>query len=302
MQMIGFIAVFVAFVQYRHNLVWVPATVIFILHSSLPLISTTNATLDVVRVWIYGGWNFRGLLGMYNMLAHYARWHGEGGRSLVAEEIRNAAPIPIWMRLCFPPSTLVGAPRWTLVVGCFLWLLVLLTFVVDELLGQWCGIKSLVFMKHDDDLSNVYHTLSFLAGICSAWAQQEFMHLMRKREILLWLLGARMAVAGSVGLLMAGIVAVRFRFVKFLNFKLFLIFLINLACESARRISGTSRKLRLSCTSTASYGAISWRLPSTSFPRVLMPGVTRFDDAMKLAAKCPRTGIELFEIPIWSLF
>eukprot|EP00812_Abedinium_dasypus_P013476 NODE_697_length_1401_cov_299.120357.p1 GENE.NODE_697_length_1401_cov_299.120357~~NODE_697_length_1401_cov_299.120357.p1 ORF type:complete len:319 (-),score=88.80 NODE_697_length_1401_cov_299.120357:428-1363(-) len=170
----------------------------------MPMISTLMATRELVRGLLMMSATYSGVLGLYNMIAHYARWCADGGLSLVHID---AAPVEWRWSFMFPPAVRVGAPRWTVVLGAIVWVMIIVLFVVDEVLGRLLGFTSLRF-THLDDLSNWFSTLSFAASIISTFALQELLNRLQRREVLLWLLGAKIAVAGGISLLLCGIVAV----------------------------------------------------------------------------------------------
>jgi len=147
---------------------------------------------------------YSGVLGLYNMVANYARWKSDGGFTLVHID---AAPVEWRWSFMFPPAARVGAPRWTIITGAVLWVIIIILFVVDEVIGRLLGFTSLRFTQLDD-LSNWFSTLSFAAGIVSTFALQALLNSLQRRETLLWLLGARVAVVSGIGLLLCGVVAV----------------------------------------------------------------------------------------------
>eukprot|EP00746_Dinoflagellata_sp_MGD_P078871 gnl/MRDRNA2_/MRDRNA2_315110_c0_seq1.p1 gnl/MRDRNA2_/MRDRNA2_315110_c0~~gnl/MRDRNA2_/MRDRNA2_315110_c0_seq1.p1 ORF type:complete len:299 (-),score=49.10 gnl/MRDRNA2_/MRDRNA2_315110_c0_seq1:43-852(-) len=108
----------------------------------------------------------------------------------------------------FPPAVKAGAPEWVIFFGQTLWVIIIAYFIIDEVIGRFLGFTLREpGSQFDDGLGNLYSMLSFAIGIANTFAVQALLNALRRRETILFLLGAQVTCLGGIGLLLCGIVA-----------------------------------------------------------------------------------------------
>merc|ERR1719424_797298 len=137
------------------------------------------------------------LLGLFNLGGGYLRWSRDLQDDAALE--KAAEPQEAWAR------ELVMKMR------RFLWIILVLDFVFEELVGQVCHLHNFVLLgpPRGDQTSLVeYRTFAFAAGLVAAWAQERMLELLQQRSVLLHLLGSRKAMYAGLSLLLMGAFAV----------------------------------------------------------------------------------------------
>ncbi|CAE8694299.1 unnamed protein product [Polarella glacialis] len=182
--------------QNMENFVSVPATLVFVIYAIIPGTSIYLATRSVLQ-----GANeapFFALLGVYNGASGYLRW---------ASDLSDDAALE------HQPAPRVASCREQVTrLRRALWVLLVVDFVVEELLGRVCRLHSARLLGAPADDSNAtlveYRTVSFAMGLLAAWAQARVLDLLQRRTTLLRLLGARKAFLGGITMLLMGAFAV----------------------------------------------------------------------------------------------
>ena len=91
-----------------------------------------------------------------------------------------------------------------------LWIILIVDFVLEELLGQVAGLHPVNFLGPPDHkrLEGAtlveYRAVSFAVVLIGAWCQSNVLELVRRRSVLLRLLGARQAMLVGLNLLLMG--------------------------------------------------------------------------------------------------
>lgn len=170
-----------------------PATLVFALYAMLPGISVFLATRGICKGAAEAP--FFVLLGVFNFSSGYLRF---------AEDLRSDA----WLEQKPPPAVAGGKER-VQAARELLWLLLLVDFAVEELLGRVCRLHSWRLLGPPASASDVslleYRTLSFAMGLVAAWAQVRVLELLQRRTVLMRLLGARQAILAGASLLFMGV-------------------------------------------------------------------------------------------------
>jgi len=182
--------------QNLAHFVTIPATLVFLLHASIPGASTCLAVRGILQGAAEAP--FFALLGFYNLASGYLRW---------ADDLSDDAAL----EKREPPSIVHGRKRMKR-ARQVLWVLLLVDFVVEELLGRVCqfhGVRLLGGTSADSAVTLAeYRTLSFAVGLFAAWAQAKLLELFQRRAVLLRLLGAQKTLFTGLTMLLIGALAV----------------------------------------------------------------------------------------------
>ncbi len=191
------VGIVIAVLVYQHleTFTCFPATLVFVVHAIVPAISIALGTRDLLKGCEAP---FFALLSLYNLGSGYLRWAADL-RSDAAFEQRKE---PIAAR----------GLEWVKRFRQSVWVLLVLDFVAEELLGRVCRLHSLRLLGPPlaDQHTTLaeYRTLSFAAGLVAAWSQATVLELLQRRMVLLQMLGARKTLFAGLSLLLMGAFAV----------------------------------------------------------------------------------------------
>jgi len=196
MQVAGIVAA-VWVQQNLSNFVSIPATLVFALYAMIPGTSIYLAMRSVLQGAAEAP--FFALLGCYNLGSGYLRW---------ADDLNDDAALEKR-----PAPRIVQGRARVQALRRVLWVLLVLDFVAEELLGRVCRLHSLRLLgppAADTHATLVeYRTFAFAMGLVSAWSQARLLELLQRRAVLLRLLGAQKAIYAGLTLLLMGAFAVK---------------------------------------------------------------------------------------------
>lgn len=171
----------------------------FVIYAIIPGASISIATRGILQgtadapffIW----------LGVYNLSSGYLRWASD----LADDAQFDGQPEPAFSNLRV----------WVSGFRTVLWIILVLDFFIEELLGYWCRMHSWRFLGPPVDTTDTtlteYRTLAFLMGLISAAAQASLLDILKRRSVLLRLLGARATLASGLNLLLMGAFAVLYQ-------------------------------------------------------------------------------------------
>lgn len=170
-----------------------PVTTVFVIYCAIPGITIFLSTRTILQGFSEAPYFV--LLGVFNFGSGFLRW---------TEDLRDDAALDKRKGpLVVSVQPQVRRARQAL------WVLLLLDFVLEEVLGRVLGLHSWHLLgSWDDRLSLVeYRTAAFAMGLVGAWAQTRVLELLQRRSVLLRLLGARQAILAGYTLLLMGATA-----------------------------------------------------------------------------------------------
>jgi len=173
-----------------------PATLVFLVYAMVPGTSIWMATLSVLHGAVEAP--FFVLLGLFNLCSGVLRWANDMCDDAELEKASEPA---------------IGAYRpWVTKARRVMWVVLIVDFIVEEVLGRVFGAHSWRLLgpplTNSEKTLSEYRTLSFIAGLASAWAQAQVLDLLKRRTVLLRLLGARNTILNGARLLLMGAFAV----------------------------------------------------------------------------------------------
>jgi len=185
---------FFGFLMQRRTTYSGPASLVFVIHAALPGIASFMATQDVVtgfRTRTY----WRVFLGSYNLCNSYVRWADEVAK--VAEAKNQIDSVTLFARW-HEEVAKVKNVLWGIIAVAFTW----------ESLGlvaAWLGrtLWRPFTVEHDGGF-NSWASVGFLLSITGAWGQNMLLDVVRRREVLLKMLGAQKAIHGALKLILRG--------------------------------------------------------------------------------------------------
>eukprot|EP00929_Paragymnodinium_shiwhaense_P033998 TRINITY_DN18554_c0_g1_i1.p1 TRINITY_DN18554_c0_g1~~TRINITY_DN18554_c0_g1_i1.p1 ORF type:complete len:1893 (+),score=374.82 TRINITY_DN18554_c0_g1_i1:168-5846(+) len=182
--------------QNLDNFLSLPATLVFVVYNSIPGISIFMATRAIVRGATEAP--FFAFLGVFNLSSGYLRW---------ADDLSDDAALEKR-----PAPRIAGGRERVKSLRQLLWMALVLDFIMEEMLGRVFGLHSLRLLgpplaKTDATLAE-YRTVAFAMGLVAAWSQARLLTLLKKRTVLLRLLGARTTIYAGLSLIFMGAFAV----------------------------------------------------------------------------------------------
>eukprot|EP00929_Paragymnodinium_shiwhaense_P006776 TRINITY_DN110735_c0_g1_i1.p1 TRINITY_DN110735_c0_g1~~TRINITY_DN110735_c0_g1_i1.p1 ORF type:complete len:681 (-),score=107.46 TRINITY_DN110735_c0_g1_i1:74-2116(-) len=175
------------------DLLTLPATLVFVIHSSIPGLSAFLATQTIL--WGLVEAPFFCLLGFFNLIGAYLAWSA-------ARDVRSAQREAGHRALVKQVRQGLGA---VLILG----------FVMEEVLGRVLGLHSLSLFgppqaKSDATLLE-FRTVAFSIGLVAAWSQEKLLTALKKKRVLLRVLGPRNVIYGAVSFIFHGVFAVVYK-------------------------------------------------------------------------------------------
>jgi len=189
------VAAVIWFRRNRANFVSIPATLVFVVYAILPGTSIFFATRSILQGASEAPYFV--LLGVFNLASGYLRW---------ADDLTDDAALEKR-----PVHRVATARERVKVARSVLWVVLVADFIVEELLGRVCRMHSVRLLGPPMANSHLtlidYRTFAFAMGLLAAWAQARVLDLLRRRTVLLRMLGARQAILAGSTLLLMGICA-----------------------------------------------------------------------------------------------
>jgi hypothetical protein len=171
-----------------------PATLIFLIYTCIPSLSAYMAMKSVVQGFTEA--YFFAFLGVYNFAGGYLRWASD----ICDDAALDGEDEPWYTR--FREEVTKGR--------MVVWIVLLLDFVLEELLGQVAGLHEFnllgppIHTRLKGATLVEYRTVSFAVGLVGAWSQTSLLELLQRRSVLLRLLGARKTIFVGLNLLLMG--------------------------------------------------------------------------------------------------
>jgi len=210
-QIIG-VAIIIWIQEIVDRMIRFPATFVFVVYAAAPGASIWLATRSMLKGLVVAP--CFALLGLYSLGTGYLRWADDLLDDNTLE--RRAVPRIVWGR---------RRQAYAVRVHSILWAVLVSDFIIEEVLGQWCGFHSVRLLGppqapagQETTTPAEYQPPAFALFIAAAAAHQHVLTLTKRQTVLVRMLGARCSQLPNLRLFLMGAPSVTGQHAEALSF------------------------------------------------------------------------------------